>query len=43
MSIASGCETTKDINEKLALNMFDMDNVPDQSQINELIIRKKPC
>ncbi|MGO5092354.1 hypothetical protein [Clostridium sp. LCP25S3_F10] len=42
MSIASGCETTKDINEKLALNMFDMDNVPDQSQINELIIRKKP-
>ncbi|NFA62290.1 transposase [Clostridium sporogenes] len=44
MSIASGCETTKDINEKLgmeklALNMFDMDNVPDQSQINELIRR----
>lgn len=44
MSIAIGCETTKDINEKLgveklALNMFDMDTVPDQSQINELIRR----
>ncbi|MCY6960731.1 transposase, partial [Clostridium brassicae] len=44
MSIASGCETTKDINEKLgveklALNMFDMDKAPDQSQINELIRR----
>ncbi|NFD74106.1 hypothetical protein FDC22_05540 [Clostridium botulinum] len=44
MSIAIGCETTKDINEKLggeklALNMFDMDTVLDQSQINELIRR----
>lgn len=44
MSIVIGCETTKDINEKLgveklALNMFDMDTVPDQSQINELIRR----
>ena len=42
MSIVIGCETTKDMNEKLgseklALNMFDMDTVPDQSQINELI------
>lgn len=44
MSIVIGCETTKDINEnlgaeKLALNMFDMDSAPDQSQINELIRR----
>ncbi|MCW7999964.1 hypothetical protein CFK35_19065, partial [Clostridium sp. cpc1] len=44
MSITSGCETTKDINEKLgveklALNMFDMDKAPDQLQINELIRR----
>jgi hypothetical protein len=44
MSIVVGCETTKDINEKLgveklALNMFDMDKAPDQSQINELIRR----
>lgn len=44
MSIVIGCETTKDINEKLgveklALNMFNMDTVPDQSQINELIRR----
>lgn len=44
MSIVIDCETTKDINEKLgveklALNMFDMDTVPDQSQINELIRR----
>lgn len=44
MSIVIGCETTNDINEKLgveklALNMFDMDTVPDQSQINELIRR----
>ena len=44
MSIVIGCETTKDINEKLgveklALNMFDLDTVPDQSQINELIRR----
>jgi hypothetical protein len=44
MSIVIGCETTKDINEKLgveklALNMFDMDTAPDQSQINELIRR----
>ncbi len=39
-----GCEATNDINdklgiEKLALNMFDMDTSPDQSQINELIRR----
>lgn len=44
MSIVIGCETTKDINEKLgveklALNLFGMDKVPDQSQINELIRR----
>jgi hypothetical protein len=44
MSIVIGCETTKDINEKLgveklALNMFNLDTVPDQSQINELIRR----
>lgn len=44
MSIVIGCETTNDINEKLgveklALNMFDMDTAPDQSQINELIRR----
>ncbi|URZ17814.1 transposase [Clostridium felsineum] len=44
MSIIIGCETTKDINEKLAveklaLNMFNMDKAPDQSQINELIRR----
>lgn len=44
MSIVIGCETTKDINEKLsveklALNMFAMDKAPDQSQINELIRR----
>lgn len=44
MSIVIGCETTKDINEKLgveklAANMFDMDAVPDQSQINLLITR----
>lgn len=44
MSIVIGCETTKDINEKLgveklALNMFNMDTAPDQSQINELIRR----
>lgn len=44
MSVIIGCETTKDINEKLgveklALNMFNMDTVPDQSQINEFIRR----
>ncbi|WPC43739.1 hypothetical protein [Clostridium sp. JS66] len=39
MSIVIGYETTNDINEKLALNMFDMDTAPDQSQINELIRR----
>lgn len=44
MSIIVGCETTKDINEKLGLeklsmNMFGMDITPDQSQINELIRR----
>ncbi|MDS0526694.1 hypothetical protein NNC19_13465 [Clostridium sp. SHJSY1] len=44
MSIVMGCETTKDINEKLgveklSLNMFGMDTVPDQSQINKLIRR----
>jgi hypothetical protein len=42
MSIVICCETIKDINEKLgveklALNMFDMDTVPDRSQVNELI------
>ena len=42
MSIVIGCETTKDINErlgveKLAANMFDMDSIPDQSQINLLL------
>ena len=44
MSLVIGCETMKDINEKLGsetltLNMFDMDTVPDQSQINQLIRR----
>lgn len=44
MSVVIGCETTKDINEKLgveklALNLFDMDTVPDQSQINEMLRR----
>ncbi|KZL93605.1 transposase [Clostridium magnum] len=44
MSIVIGCETSKDINEKLgveklAANMFDMYNVPDQSQINLLLTR----
>ena len=44
MSIVIGCETTKDINErlgveKLAANMFDMDSIPDQSQINLLLTR----
>lgn len=44
MPIAIGCETSKDINEKLvgeklALNMFDIDTAPNQSQINELIKR----
>lgn len=44
MSIVIGCETTKDINEKLgveklAANMFDMDAIPDQSQINLLLTR----
>lgn len=44
MSIIIGCETTKDINEKLsveklAANMFDMDKIPDQSQINLLLTR----
>ncbi|MBC2580588.1 transposase [Clostridium sp. DJ247] len=44
MSIVIGCETTKDINEKLgveklAANMFDMDEIPDQSQINLLLTR----
>jgi hypothetical protein len=37
ISIAIGCETTKDINEKLSDNMFDMDTIPDQSQINLLL------
>jgi hypothetical protein len=44
MSIVIGCETTKDINEKLgveklAANMFNMDTIPDQSQINLLLTR----
>ncbi|MCL2322502.1 MAG: transposase [Oscillospiraceae bacterium] len=44
MSIAIGCETTSAINdelrgEKLALDMFDMDRCPDQSQINEVLRR----
>jgi Transposase DDE domain group 1 len=44
MSIVIGCETTKDINEKLgvetlAANMFGMDTIPDQSQINLLLAR----
>ncbi|WIV13132.1 hypothetical protein [Proteiniborus sp. MB09-C3] len=44
MSIAIGCEYVKDINEKLApetlvANMFGMDKIPDQSQINELLTR----
>ncbi|QAA30216.1 transposase [Clostridium manihotivorum] len=44
MSIVTGCETTKDINEKLSgekltLSMFGMETAPDQSQINELIRR----
>lgn len=44
MSIVVGCETTKDINEKLGpekltANLFDMEKVPDQSQINILLRR----
>ncbi|URZ03332.1 transposase [Clostridium felsineum] len=44
MSVVIGCETTKDINEKLAIdklaaNMFDMDSFPDQSQINQVLTR----
>ncbi|AJA46172.1 transposase [Clostridium pasteurianum DSM 525 = ATCC 6013] len=44
MSIVIGCETTKDINEKLSVeklsaNMFGMDTIPDQSQINLLLTR----
>ena len=44
MSVAIGCEYMKDINEKLApevlaANMFDMDRIPDQSQINGLLTR----
>ncbi|ELP61160.1 hypothetical protein F502_01855 [Clostridium pasteurianum DSM 525 = ATCC 6013] len=44
MSIVIGCETTKDINEKLIstksiFNMFGMDTIPDQSQINLLLTR----
>lgn len=44
MSVVMGCETTADINEKLgteklAMNMFDMETTPDQSQINRLITR----
>lgn len=44
MSVLIGCENTKEMNEKLgveklALNMFDMETSPDQSQINELITR----
>lgn len=44
MSITIGCEYMKDINEKLApetlaANMFRMDKIPDQSQINTLLTR----
>lgn len=44
MSVAMGCEYMKDINEKLApevlaANMFGMDRIPDQSQINGLLTR----
>jgi transposase len=44
MSVAIGCEYMKDINEKLApevlaANMFDMNKIPDQSQINTLLTR----
>lgn len=44
ISTVIGCEAIKDINEKLgieklAANMFGMDTVPDQSQINLLLIR----
>ncbi|MCI1651044.1 transposase [Clostridium tyrobutyricum] len=44
MSIVIGCRTTKDINErlsveKLSANMFGMDTIPDQSQINLLLTR----
>lgn len=38
MSVVMGCETNADINEKLgpeklAMNMFDMESVPDQSGV----------
>jgi hypothetical protein len=44
MSVVMGCETNADINEKLgpeklAMNMFDMESVPDQSQINRMLTR----
>ena len=44
MSIVVGCEFMKDINEKLGLeklsaNLFDMDNFPDQSQLNKVLNR----
>ena len=44
MSIMVGCETTKDMNlklkeETLSLNMFDMETLPDQSQINTMLRR----
>jgi hypothetical protein len=44
MSIVIGCRSTKDINErlsveKLSANMFGMDTIPDQSQINLLLTR----
>jgi len=44
MSIVISCEATKYINEKfvvekLALNMFDLDTVQNQLQINKLIRR----
>ena len=44
MSVAIGCEYMKDINEKLApetlaANMFGMDKIPGQSQINEFLTR----
>jgi len=44
VSIIMGCESTKDINEVLgpeilAANMLDMEQFPDQSQINTLLTR----
>ena len=43
-SVIMGCESTKDINEvlgpeKLSANLLDMEQFPDQSQINALLTR----